>query len=243
MAIKLPTLKADLPSNGFGYKEEDKILKSYTLNMMTLEDSKIMSSAGININKMITEILDRCIKEDVDSSKLYSADRLYLFFMLRKLSFGENYKLEYPCSNCAAKNTITMVIPEDFSVRLKESDKFEDTVTLPLAKVKVSLRLLTGAQEDKLYKKSVQSRDDMVIDRIAAHTSLIVDGEEKHTSYPVIKRLIAQLPFRDVRVLEKSISELEFGLTTTIQASCESCGSGEEVGVAIGHNFFRGDEG
>ena len=246
MNVKLPTLKVNLPSNSLGYNPEEKVPTTITLQMMTTADSKLMSAAGNNANKMITSILDQCVVEDINVNKLYTSDRLFLFFMLRKISFGEKYPIQYVCE-CRHTNKIDKIIPDDFEIRVKgdatdpnSNSDFEAEVKLPLTKYIVKIKLLRGDAENKLYQNNLKDADSSLIERVTAHISSIrlPDGDT-HEMYPQVKRIVESLPFRDLDVIQKGLEKIEFGLKTSDIHICEKCGLENDVSLSIDKNFFR----
>lgn len=237
ISIKLPTEKVVLPSNGFGYNEE--IPKTLTLKMLTLSDSKAMMAAGSSLTNMISNILKNCIEEPIDVDKLYATDRLFLFYMLRKLSFGAKIDMEYTCDACGHKNAVVKMIPDDFSLKVKTEDSFTKTITLSITKLKVTVKLLTGAEEALLERRSVQDKKGAIIDRIACHIVKIEQGKEVEENAFEIKRIAQSLPLAEQVEIKDALDSIDFGLMTTHVLTCEACQAEQEVPLAIGQSFFR----
>lgn len=237
ISIKLPTEKVDLPSNGYGYNGE--IPSTLTLKMLTLADSKAMMAAGASLSSMISDILKRCIEEPIDVDRLYATDRLFLFFMLRKISFGAKLPFEFKCEECDHKNSIIRVIPDDFKLVLKEDEEFTKTIKLSVTGLKVTVRLLTGVEEKALEKKNTQDKKSFMIDRVACHITKIEQGKEEETDSIVIRRLVHELPFSEQIEIKEAIESIDFGFMTTHLLTCENCGTVQEVPVAVGQSFFR----
>lgn len=237
ISIKLPTEKVDLPSNGFGYNGE--VPKTLTLKMLTLADSKAMMAAGASLSSMISNILRNCIEEPIDVDKLYATDRLFLFYMLRKVSFGPKLDMEYTCDHCGHKNVVVKIIPDDFSLKLKDKDEFTKTITLPITQLKVTVKLLTGAEESRLEKKNAQDKKAAVIDRVACHIVKIEQGKEVEENTYAITQLVQGLPLAEQLEIKDALDSIEFGFMTTHVLTCESCQAEQEVPLAIGQSFFR----
>ena len=236
--IKLPTDKVTLPSNGFGY-EGKNIPKQVTLKMLTLADSKTMMAAGNGLSKLITGVLERCVVEKFDVTQLYTSDRLFLFMMLRKHSFGSVLKVDFTCDECKGKNTIDVNIPEDLDLRLKEEDSFEQTITLDKSGVDVTIKLLTGEDEARLERKTNRDKSSLLTNNISAHVVKITQGVEEEIDSIVIDRLVNTLAFSDKQAISDALDNMEFGFKTTSMEQCAHCNNEQEVGVAFGHNFFR----
>jgi len=239
MGIKLPTLNVKLPSGGLGYEKADKIPKEVSLNMMTVADTKVMLSSGTNVNEMLTQVLNRSIVEDFDSNKLYSSDRLYLFFMLRKHSLGEILTSEYQCSSCGQKNALEKTIPDDFNIKFKEDDTFIKEVTLPITKFVVTVKLLTGEDENRLYKRNLKDQNGSLIEGLTIHILKVTSDDAEEAEYPIIRQIVSNLPYKDSFAIQSTIEELEFGLQTTTDELCSSCSASNSVGITIDQNFFR----
>jgi len=235
--IQLPVIKVDLPSNGIGY-EDSGIPTTVTLRMLTVAEAKIMMQGGKDFNSIITKTVKNCIEEEVDLSKMYVSDLLFLFFMLRKHSISENYIYRYKCKECELEQEVTKVIPDDFNVKELDSEsKLDFETELPVTKLKVTLKRLRVEDEDKLFKLNQRHPDESLENRITAHIKEI-GGESE---YPVIKRIVTQLPLKDMLTIQQVISDNEFGLQTQSSHSCNACGTDNEVMLSLNENFFRID--
>jgi hypothetical protein len=161
--------------------------------------------------------------------------------MLRAHSIGSKYNLEFRCEDCGTKNTVEKIIPDDFEVKEKQpGDSFVFSATLPVSKFDVELRLLTGEDEEILYKKGVKNEEDRLEDRLAFQIVQIRKGKKVIAEdYPTKKRIISDLPYVDMNHLDDVISKHEFGLKTVYVDECSNCYAQNEVMLSFNQNFFR----
>lgn len=235
--FKLPTFRVELPSKCIGYGEE--IPTTLTLRMLSTSEAKIMIQGSRDFNIMMVNTVKSCLIEDINVNKLYVSDLIYLFIMLRKISLGEEYHVTFRCKACNAANKLVKKIPDDFEVReLAEGSPTEFDTVLPISQYKVTLRRILVSDEELLRKAAVKHPAEKIEDRLAQHI-VTIGGEQ--LEFPVKKRLMKDLPFKDLLYLQKVISDNEFGLQTTSVHECDQCGEHNGVMLSLDENFFRID--
>ena len=102
--VSVPEMIVKLPSAGkLDYSPAEVKLRAITGK----EEMKMNSTS---LSKYIDLVIRECAKdnatnEPVDVDKLSSEDKVYLFIMLRSLSYGDSMGATYRCQVCGEVNT------------------------------------------------------------------------------------------------------------------------------------------
>jgi hypothetical protein len=201
-------------------------------------------------------VLRKCIHDSIDLGTLLTSDKVFLFYMLRAITYGPEYTFNWTCQApdgkgvCGHKNRTTVRIPDDFKMKyLSDDDKEPFVVMLPESQKEVSFRLLRGYDEPEIEKyteKLEEKRQQGLIveDTTAAYRLsrqiLTIDGKDV-TKAPEEKllRFLLSLPLRDSQFLRNKIAYYTPGINTDVHLVCESCKNREEGDLPITVDFFR----
>jgi len=249
-----------LPSAGVPYKEgKPEAEGKLTLNAMTMiEEASILNpKSGVSFSQAVDRVLQKSIQESVDVNGLLSADKFYLFMMLRAVTYGQEYTFLWECSKevdgsvCGFENTHTVQIPGDFEIKgLLPEDKEPFQVELPVSKKKIQFRLLRGFDEGAVekyeadieakQKAGIQAHDTTALYRLARLITHVDDNPiTKDISTRHMINFINSLPAQDISVLRKQMSHFTPGMDTTIKVVCKQCSNMAEMDLPITSSFFR----
>ena len=223
---KIAWVDIELPSRGLlsvGANSEVQI------RPFTFEDEKILRTVR-NANQVadiIKVLLNRAVK-NLDYDKLTLADKTFLIFKLREISYGNDYAIDLECPKCTAKNSLNVELSR-LPVKYLDRDSLEATkVTLPDSEVEVEFRY-------------PMADDDANMTDVGA----IMDGLWKfvksvggHDSRMIIQQFISKTTGKDVLTLQSKIFGTDYGLQTKVNFICNSCGADSALELPLNESFF-----
>jgi len=213
----------DLPSKGMGYPGgKSKV----TIRTMTFDDEKALSESTPD-QDVIDLLLSRCAK-DIDPELLYSADKIFLLFKIRELSYGTSVKLAGPCSKCKTTNNLDVDLSKLEVIPI--SDDFEDPkkVSLPDLGKDIYIRIPRSNDLEYLSNKSM----------ILSNLWRFVTKLDRYTDPRVITAAIKKLTSKDVRLVIEGLLVEDFGIQNSAKYICTQCRSENVIEVPISEAFF-----
>ena len=230
--------KVSLPSNGFLYGDE--IPKEVELIPIKTSEEKLLLGNYSDDSTFVTKILNSCISQKFDSSDLTEPDRNYLMMRLRAISYSDSFKIQYTCSSCGSQETAEVTIDDLEVVELNSKEDAYPVVELPVSKLKLTLKPITGKDSSVLSKKLKSNREEYYIELLASRVELLTAPNGQTTQlYREIKRVISDLIGKDSSTLRDAIEESDFGIKTDIEAECSACGASNTASISIDKDFFR----
>ena len=255
--VSVPELIVKLPSAGkLPYSPAEVKLRAITGK----EELKMNSTSFI---KYIDLVIKECAKdketgEALDVEKLSSEDKVYLFIMLRSLSYGDAMTASYRCSNCGTVNDVGLELSKLPVKPLTDEILGNAVVTLPVSGVVVHLRLLA---DNEIYQLEAEARQmeiktkrpfkeckDLLL-KIKRIESITFEDDERGTvtepnvtsNRPLLQLLMESLIGKDLSYLDRKWSELnDYGVELTVDHKCSNCGTVAPVGVDVtSTEFFR----
>jgi len=196
----------------------------------TFEDEKILRTVQ-NANQAsntIKVLMNRTVK-GVEYEKLTLADKTYLLFKLREISYGNDYPVDIECPQCNFKNSLNIEINKLPVKYLEDSGSLENKVVLPDSEVEVEYRF-PMADDDASLTDIADMMDNLW------RFIVSVDG---HESRMVIQGFIPKTSGKDVLTLQKKIFGTEFGLQTKVNFFCEDCKADSEIELPLTASFFN----
>jgi hypothetical protein len=247
-----------LPSRGVPYPEgAPQATGKLTLSAMTMVEESLFANFRGDNSEVIDKVLQRCIQESLDVNTLLSADKFFLFMMLRAVTYGSEYTFNWNCPNlvslrevCGHKNTTSVMIPDDFKVKyLSDEDTEPFKLTLPESQKEISFRLLRGMDEVQIDRHVTEQRarqkagvggpDTSTAFRMARQI-VAVDGKSvKEAPEQKLMAFILSLPSRDVQALRDKIGFYTPGINTDVTLVCADCGAAHEWDLPFTADFFR----
>ena len=235
-----------LPSKGLVYSPMDGIPASITLRRMTTKEDKIRLR-NESEEQIRCELLQACIVEDVDASKLKLMDANYLLFKLRSLSLlDDTYKIPCRCSNCGAE-FIHQINLLDVPVKyLNDETLGKLDITLPISQVQIKLKypslkdIMTMSTKIREYTNNFPNAN--VSDYIYSLSFAIyiesVNGHNLLTEE--LEEYIDNMDIIDSRLLKDTINEIDstFGFETQLLTKCPQCDSEVKHGLPITSELF-----
>ena len=247
LAYVTPTEFVELPSRGEFYHEHHPLHGQETVEIkfMTAKEEDILSSAAL-IKKGLA--IDRLIKSivvpEVSPDDLLVGDRNAIMIAARISSYGREYNAATSCPSCDVKiphlfdleeSTLSeKCFDQDFldghEVRFSEEEK-TFSVVLPISKVEVGIRMLTGQDEKDL----VDISEDKTITSVLSAFVVSVAGE---TGSKEVKSFIENMPASDSKFLRDLFGDLSPGISLKQEFICEVCFFTQEMEVPLTADFF-----
>jgi hypothetical protein len=237
----------ELPSKGVFYPDESP-LKSGTIDiyLMTAKHEDILTSTNL-IQKGV--VLDRLMDALIATKGVKSADLLIgdlnaVMVAARILGYGKDYPVSVSCPSCGGKIEETVdltTLRTENEPTGKETPEF--TVTLPMSKATVTLKLLTRNDEltiEKELKALKKANLEDSSDSTARLRAMIqaVDGDSTPTA---IWKFVDSLLVRDARYLREQYRTHVPDVDFSIHLTCDCSTDPVKVRLPLGINFFWPD--
>jgi hypothetical protein len=225
--LSLPTFETKIPSTGQSIEYRPFLVKEEKILLMALE-GKDKKEISIAINK----ILEACVYDEIDFSKLPTFDIEYLFLMLRSKSVGEviSFRLGHTGdTECKHKTDIEINL-NDVNV---EGEIQDGTIMLD-DKVGIKVRY---PSIDSLDASSKDSRD--ILGVIADCIDVVFDEEDIYDDFKrdeLIEWLgnLNQSQYKKINDFFGSAPKLSY----TAKWKCQECGEEDEMTIEGLYNFF-----
>ena len=234
-----------------GYVDENGIHhKTFTYREMNGKDEEAISKADVRQNgaKMVNVLVERCVVAIGTLTKkecgvrwgtivreMLGGDLDYMAFKIRELSKGKEVEFQHKCPSCGTKLT-TIVDTNEFNIKPFMGQSAIDFTLARGYKDKKgevhregTLRLPNGFDREivtPLFKKNMSTAMTMLLTRLIAF----------HDGALVTQDLVNEMTLRDRDILEKIIKENTFGVDTTIDIVCSSCG--QDISGEAGQSNF-----
>ena len=234
--LKFPTEVIDLPSGGKVYGKESPLAegKIELKYMTTREEDILMSENLIKKGVVIDKLLDSLIvTKGVTQDSLVLGDKNAVLVAARILAYGPEYTCEVTNpNNPEQKIEHTFDLTQcPFKTVLDDIDYSNNSFDyeMPVSKVKVKFKLLTGVDEKQIEKEIEQSSKygyNSEISTRLRYTITEVDGDNKPETITAFSQ---NMLARDSMALRRYINDIspDIDLTSEIKIG------GEAVSVSI----------
>lgn len=236
-----------LPSKGLVYAPEDGIPASVSLRRMTTKEEKIRLR-NESEDKIRRDLLQACILDKFDVSKLKLEDANFLLFRLRALSLlDDTYKVKVRCRNCNTEFVHQLNLMEVPIKYMNETVSEKLQVVLPINNAKIQLKLpsmgdiiiMGDTIRSYLDKFPNADRGELIY---TLSTLIYIDTiNGQHMMNEVLEDYIDNLDILDNRALKSAINELDniYGFDNNIETKCPKCKSVTPHGLPITDELFN----
>jgi hypothetical protein len=214
---------------------------------MTVNELKMLYGAG-NTMTALNQIIRSVIVdvEDFPVEELISADKLYLAFMLRAITFGEMYKSLPWCDTCKKYQEVEFSLIQDIEIEYLPDD-FQNPRKigkLPVSGDEIELKLLITRDFDKILTRAQKIRQDFPEyegDPIYPVTlsSQIVSVNGKVLKSRDLEEYVLDMHAKDDLYINKKVSEVKVGPKMPIEVECPKCKNTLGVNILVSEDFFR----
>lgn len=235
-----------LPSLGKVYKMQ--INPNVTLRSMTTEEEMRRLNPSDRPYKVMADIIDACIVDDIGISAydMCISDYQFLLHKLRVVTYGDTYSLSSTCPWCGTVNTGKINLSQmevfEYSDDIQKYFEFD----LPRTKHHIRIKMQTPRMLDDISIRAKETRkksptmtgDPAFLFNVESIIDT-VDGVE----LDVIKKsdFVRKLPMMDTNYIVSYAQKLteSVGLNTVLENTCDVCGLDFKSTFRTTSEFFR----
>jgi len=247
-----PTEFVELPSRGRFYPEDHPLHNQEVVEIkyMTAKDEDILTSQslikkGIVVDRLLQSVI---VDKTINPNQLLIGDKSAILVASRVTGYGSDYEVNVSCPSCGDSSDYEFDLEQIQRINYGEnfdSDEARPTgngtyvIELPLTKLAVEVKLMTGQDENTLLKsaekkKKLKLPESALTDQFRAIIVSVNDHKEQSTINTVIERL----PARDAKYLRNVYSKVNPNVELKGNFECDNCDHIEEVDVPITVQFF-----
>ena len=214
---------------------------------MTTKHEMLRLSTTEDSQKLMADIIDDCIQNDIGISAydLCLPDYQFLMYRLREVTFGTEYEMVGICPYCGSNNTISIDLDELNVKEFDESCLDLMEIELPKSESVVTITMQTPRMLDtinrqvKQARKKMKSRENPYILYSMLNSITSKDGKDFNTI--VEEQWLRELPLADTNRIISAMNELNtsFGIDLAVDHVCEVCGEDIIVPFRVNETFFR----
>ena len=197
---------------------------------MGTKEEKLFSAGIQSGSLIISSIFESCLKCPIDPQDLILGDRMFILLQIRSVSYGRTYEYPFKCEECQKKSYGALdldSIPLRHPANDVQSSSF--TIKLPILGNSLTLRLLTGRDEEKIqrYVKQITARTRgkgasvEYIYRLARRVEAI-DGSE--VGIREAMEFVESLKGQDSLHLRDELVNHDVGPELEVSPDCQHCG-------------------
>jgi hypothetical protein len=245
----------DLPSRGVFYPEGHPLHNKDTIEIryMTAKDEDTLSNQsllkkGMALEKVLQDIV---VDKTINMDTLLVGDKNAVIVAARKSAYGTDYQTKVTCPscgkvqgyefdlhNCNVKEPISDEELEQLGIHKTEDCTF--IFNLPILKVPVELKLLTGRDENfisqrvreaQLAKKDVESL-------LLLQLRLMIKSINNMSDPKVIAEVVTMLPAKDSKTIRQVYSQITPNMDLSHDFECKSCSFETRLEVPFTADFF-----
>lgn len=249
-----PVVDVVLPSGGLVYPEGNALSgrASVVISAMTATQENILTNRSLaKRGTLLTTLIQSALRDrGINAREMLIGDRNAIMVSLRVSGYGSEYKARVTCPACDEQSDQTFSLAElplrrlDIAPIEKGANLFE--MMLPLSKVRVRFRFLTGGDEEEVAVTQAQRK--RVVSGQAADSDLVTSSLQYAivsingvTDRAQIVSALPKMPAFDSRALRSYIQEHEPGVQMRAPMTCPGCDHVEEVEMPLGASFFWPD--
>lgn len=244
--FQVPTETILLPSKGVFYPGGKS---SVTIKYLTAEEDDILYSPElIRSGKVLDVLLEKSVVDkDLRPEDMLSGDRNLILIEMRKTGLGSDYiPGEITCPSCAQlhKPVINLDMLKAKELEIMPDSQLEYDVLLPLMKMNIKFRLLTGRDEKRLSKiaENKSSTGGVKVAKLVTEKYIMqimeVNGNRDKL---YIKKFISAMPMKDSAFFREYVRRIEPGLDLSYEFECPNCGELDMRDIPITPKLFYPD--
>ena len=245
-----PTEFVDLPSGGRFYGEDHPFHNQETVEIryMTAKDEDILTNQtllrkGLALERLLESTLSN---NNVDPSTLLVGDRNAIIIAARSTGYGPIYKTTVSCPSCAEKIAYNFSLQEanvyrgdDYGDKeITSTDNGTFLVQLPLTKVNVEMRLLTGKDEAGANNAAQQKKSSIFENGLTSQVQRVVVALNGETDVEIINKFVELMPAYDSRFLREAHAAVTPNVDLPQHFECSSCEHEQKLAVPFTVDFF-----
>jgi len=252
-SFSTPTEFVELPSKGRFYPEGHPLCgkEEIEIKHMTAKDEDILTSEtlikkGMAIDRLLQNVM---VDKTIDAKSMLIGDKNALIVATRITGYGSDYRTQVRCPACAKSVEQTFDLSQYSIYEASEDDVSEDGIvieengtfklTMPISKVEVGVKLMSGYDEERLNKiAEKQRKNNLPSTSLTDQLRQMIVSVNGDSSGEMISKLIEHLPARDSRYLRTTYQKVVPNIDMAQEFSCASCGHAQELEVPFTVDFF-----
>ncbi len=241
--VTFPTEVIDLPSKGKYYPQGHPLASGQIeLKYMTAKEEDILTSQnliqkGIVLDKLMDSLI---VTKGVNQEDLLLGDLNAVMVASRILGYGKDYPVSVTCPSCGIEKEHAIDLSQLETKEFKESDL---TITLPVSKKTIKVKLLTRKDEKAIQEEltSLKKIGLQVEPEATTRLRSIITEVDGVKDVKTIRETAENMLVADARALREFHSSVAPDIKFEASYTCESCDRTSKLPVSIGLNFFWPD--
>tara|TARA_R110002051_G_scaffold306333_2_gene376850 strand:- start:390 stop:1151 length:762 start_codon:yes stop_codon:yes gene_type:complete len=193
------------------------------------EEKELITRTGAG-GDVLNTLLEKCVS-NINIKDILQLDKLFIIMKIREISYGNAYKASVTCPACKEENNLSVNLSELNTIYMEDDVTDPVTITLPVLKKTVKVRLPRISDEAYLATN----------EKTLINLWRFVEDIEGHTKKTLISKVIGQLPLRDAHTILGALSGDGVGIETNVRFICNYCEHSEVLGLPITGDFFTGN--
>ena len=234
-----------LPSLGKIY--DGKVPERVKIRSMTTEDEMKRLAPTDRPNKLLCEIIDDCLVDDIGISSydMCIGDQQFLLHKMRVVTYGQDYNVRAVCPYCGC-STETVVDLESLAVHTYEDslEKYFE-FDLPVTKHHIRLKLQTPHMLDTIQNRAKEIKDKFPEMRsdpaVLFMIEYMIDSvDHDKLTEKELDELVRNLPMKDTNYILQCAKKLNdlIGEDKEFTIKCSVCGLDYRSPFRITSEFF-----
>jgi hypothetical protein len=250
----VPTEIVDLPSKGLYYTEGHPLHGKDTIEIrfMTAKDEDTLTNIsllkkGVALEKVLQDII---IDKSIRSEQLLVGDKNAIIVAARKSAYGSDYQTKITCPSCGKVqeyefdlNSLDIKNPlsdeELDQLNIVKTDNCTFMFNLPILKVPVELRLMTGRDENFIAQRTREAQQlKKDLDSLTLQLSVMMKSINGKEDRQIINEASALLPAKDSRTIREVYKTISPNVDLSHNFECKSCSYETRLEVPFTSDFF-----
>jgi len=246
----LPTEFVDLPTQGRFYPEDHPLhnKESVEIRYMTAKDtdtltSKTLLKKGVALDRVLQNLI---VDPNIKVGDLFIGDKNALVVAARINGFGSDYQTNITCPSCGSAGKCDFNLSEidptlgDEDYEISSEGTFK--VLLPKTGVEAECRLLTGDDEQAMFKKSEKRKKrNLPESPLTDQYKLFIVSLNGVVERGLVEKFVDAMPALDSSYLRKVYGSVSPNLEMKQDYVCPSCDVDTLVDIPFSANFFWPD--
>ena len=241
--VTFPTEVIDLPSKGKYYPEGHPLNSGQVeLKYMTAKEEDILTSQnliqkGVVLDKLMDSLI---VTKGVSHEDFLLGDLNAVMVASRILGYGKDYPVNVTCPKCESESEHTVDLSQ---LETKEVATDNLTVTLPISKKTIKVRLLTRKIEKDIQREldGLKKLKMNVEQETTTRLRYIIAEVDGSSDPKVIRETVDNMLVADTRAFREFYKTVTPDINFESVFVCESCSERTVLPFSIGLNFFWPD--
>ena len=223
--MKQAWISIDLPSKDL----ENMPPLNIRLRPFRYEDERKLRSATSVTES--TQVLDDIINSCMQGASLRDvtlADKNYILYKLRQLSYGDEYEVGMACEGCATQNQLVVKMSSLKTNRATPEMQNPFPITLPDSEIRVMVREMM-AKDEAVFNNPEDLTENLW---------KVVESVGEYNDRMIIQNFLKQCTARDISYLRNNIFTDRMGIDTNVKFRCNTCSKEQTMTLPINEGFF-----